>query len=98
MPTSLDDSQDDSQDDAQETRGTKRGPKPKTELQRAIDEAAADVTKIDTAINLADLTFKEAQAEYKREMSRLSGQRTVATTKLRDAVEKLTKRVIPGMS
>lgn len=98
MPTSLDDSQDDGQEDATESRGARRGPKPKTELQRTIDDAAAEVTKIDTAINVANLAFKEAQEEYKREMSRLSAQRSAAATKLREAAEKLIKRSIPGMS
>lgn len=79
-------------------RANKPGRKPKSEAQRAVESAADEIQKIDTALNLAEIERSEAVAKHKREVAALAQQRQSAVAKLRAATESLAKRVIPGIT
>lgn len=74
----------------------KSGRKARSELQMALIEASDELARIDTKLNLAELAWKKADEEHKREVARWSQQRTAAAAKLQTATTALAKRQVPG--
>lgn len=74
------------------------GRKPKSDAQRAVEEAAAEISKIDTALNLAAIRQRDANELYRKEVGGLSTMRSTAVARLRAATDALARRVLPGLA
>jgi len=76
----------------------KSGRKARSELQVALIEASDELAKIDVKLNLAELAWKKAEEDHKREVAKWSQRRTAAAAKLKTASDAMAKRQVPGSS